>query len=141
MKSVAESRVIIDHDHVLNSDTKLSIFVESRFVRYAHADLKLNLAASVYALGTLVHAVKRADSMARAMFVVNSISPEVSSGQGVKIGARVGAAFRPNSSLKIKNTKKDLGVSSFLFSGGLGASELNGPSDVSCPVKVLNPRI
>ena len=58
MKSVAELRVIIHHDYVLNSDSKLSIFVETRLVRNAHADLKLNLAASVNALGTLVDTVK-----------------------------------------------------------------------------------
>ena len=58
MKSVAELRVIIHHDYVLNSNAKFSIFVESRLVRNTHADLKLNLAASVNALGSLVDAVK-----------------------------------------------------------------------------------
>ena len=58
MKSVAELRMIIHHDHIFNSNAKLSILVESRLVRNTHTDLKLNLAASVNALGSLVDAVE-----------------------------------------------------------------------------------
>ena len=58
MKSVAKLRVIINHDNVLNSNAEFTIFVESRLVRYTHAHLKLNLAASVNALGSLMDAIE-----------------------------------------------------------------------------------
>jgi hypothetical protein len=79
LESVSELRMLHNHDHVFNSDTEFAIFVETRLVRDTHANLELYLGASINTLGSFVHTVERANSVAGAVPIISTSFPEMSS--------------------------------------------------------------
>ena len=93
--------MIVDHDHILNSDSIFTVLIKSGLVRHAHANFKFDSAATMNALRALMHTVERADSMASSMLVINTVSPQMSSGQCIEIRATIRTTLWPNNSLKI----------------------------------------
>ena len=64
-----------DHNDILNSYPVLSVLIEARLVRHAHAFLELGCIPSANTARAFMNAVERADSVACSMVVVNSSGP------------------------------------------------------------------
>jgi hypothetical protein len=62
--------MFLAHLYVFNAETKFSIFVESRFIRDTHTDLKFGVVSTTYALRAFVNIQVGPNSMASAMFEI-----------------------------------------------------------------------
>lgn len=133
-----EPRMFHNHYHVFNSDTILTVLVKTRFIRNAHSDLKLNRALAIYALRAFVHTVKGAYAMSCPVIEVDSRCPEVLSCQNIEVSTTVRASARPHDSLEIQDTKKNLGVSFFLFFSRFTPTEMHCPSNIGGSIEILH---
>jgi len=93
--------VFDDHYHVLYSDPVLPVLVEAWLVRDAHALLQLCGVASADSAGPLVDAVEGTNAVACAVVVIHPCSPQVPSGESVKVLPGKVALGRPHDSFKI----------------------------------------
>lgn len=50
--------MVVNHDHILNSDSIFAVFIKSRLVRHAHANFKFDSAATMNTLRALMHTVE-----------------------------------------------------------------------------------
>jgi hypothetical protein len=133
--------VLLAHLDVLNTETKLTVFVESWLIGDTHSNFKLLVVSSTDSLGAFVNVQVRSDSMASTMLVIQTNFPQVLSSQYIHISSSNRAINWPHDSFKTKDSKKNSGVSFFLESSWRLAPEMTTPSDVSSSIEVLTTTI
>jgi len=134
--------MFLDHDDVFNTDAEFSVFVVARLIRDAHSLVELTLTVFTNTLRALVHVEEATNSVACAVLVVKTGSPEVFTCKNVHVSSRNTGVSGPHKSLQIKNTEQDASVSFFLESCRfLLSSEMCGSCHIGGTIEVLCARV
>ena len=104
---VCDLGVLLDHDHVLDTDAELTVLVEARLITDAHALFKLDFLASGDADRALMDAEGRADTVARSMLEVETSLEEVLPRKDVEVRTVIGAGGWPDDTLNVKGSEED----------------------------------
>ena len=129
--------MLLHHDHVLDTDSELSVLVVARLVRDTHTLHEFHITAAVDSLRSFVHVEHTADSMTRPMAIVKSRGPQILPRQHIHMHTSDTSSLWPDDSFQVEYAHKHSRVGFFLEGGWCLTAEMRRPGNIRRPIVIL----